>query len=74
MSSRRLTRLTNAFSKKFENLQAAMYLHFAYYNFVRIHQSLRITPAMAAGITNKLWTLEDILSYNSTQEKQAVVA
>jgi hypothetical protein len=50
MSMRRFTRLTNAFSKKLENLQAAVGLHFAHYNFVRLHSSLRMTPAMAAGI------------------------
>ena len=57
MSMRRLTRLTNAFSKKLENLKAAVALHFAYYNFVRIHSSLRTTPAMAAGITNEIWDI-----------------
>jgi hypothetical protein len=49
MSMRRFTRLTNAFSKKMENLQAAAALHFAHYNVVRVHKSLRVTPAMAAG-------------------------
>ena len=52
MSMRRFTRLTNAFSKKIENLGYAVALHFMYYNFCRIHQSLRITPAMAAGVTD----------------------
>jgi len=61
MQMRRLTRLTNAFSKKWENLWAAYCLHFAWYNFVRIHQSLRVTPAMQAGITNKLWSIGDLL-------------
>lgn len=61
MSMRRFTRLTNAFSKKVQNLEAAGALHFMYYNFVRIHKSLRITPAMEAGVTNKLWELEDVL-------------
>lgn len=51
---RRFTRLTNAFSKKLENLKAALALHFAYYNFVRIHRSLRVTPAMAAGVTERV--------------------
>jgi IS1 family transposase len=59
MNMRRFTRLTNAFSKKVENLRAAVALHFAYYNFVRIHKSLRVTPAMAAGVTDHIWTLED---------------
>ncbi|MBZ0221048.1 MAG: IS1 family transposase [Candidatus Methylomirabilis sp.] len=61
MSMRRFTRLTNAFSKKIENLEYAVALHFMYYNFCRIHQSLRVTPAMAAGVTGKLWEIEDIL-------------
>ncbi len=61
MSMRRLTRLTNAFSKKLDNLKAAVALHFAYYNFVRIHQSLKTTPAMEAGITNHLWSIRDLL-------------
>jgi Protein of unknown function (DUF2905) len=56
MSMRRFTRLTNAFSKKLENLQAAVGLHFAHYNFVRLHSSLRMTPAMAAGIDARLWS------------------
>ncbi|QNI31001.1 DDE-type integrase/transposase/recombinase [Alloacidobacterium dinghuense] len=62
MQMRRMTRLTNAFSKKLENLEAAIALHFAHYNFCRIHQSLRITPAMAAGLTNHVWDLEELLS------------
>lgn len=61
MSMRRFTRLTNAFSKKIENLRAAVALHFAHYNFVRVHKTLRATPAMAAGLTSGLWTLEELL-------------
>lgn len=61
MCMRRFTRLTNAFSKKVENLQAAVGLHFAYYNFVRIHKTLRVTPAMAAGVSTSLWTMEDLI-------------
>jgi len=60
MSMRRFTRLTNAFSKKLENLGYAVALHFMYYNFGRIHQSLRITPAMAAGVSDHVWSLEEI--------------
>jgi hypothetical protein len=60
MSMRRFTRLTNAFSKKVENHAAAVALHFAYYNFCRIHQTLCVTPAMEAGLTNRVWTLEDL--------------
>jgi IS1 family transposase len=60
MSMRRFTRLTNGFSKKVANLEAAVALHFMYYNFARIHKSLRVTPAMEAGISDHVWTLEDI--------------
>jgi transposase-like protein/IS1 family transposase len=59
---RRLTRLTNGFSKRIENLTAALWLYFSHYNFVRIHGSLRVTPAMAAGITDHLWTIEELLA------------
>ena len=62
MHSRRMTRLTNAFSKKMENHAHAMALHFLYYNFVRIHQTLRTTPAMAAGVTKRLWEIGDIVN------------
>jgi transposase-like protein/IS1 family transposase len=61
MHTRRLTRLTNAFSKKWSNLKAAMALQFAYYNFCRMHSSIRCTPAMEAGITKTVWTLKDLL-------------
>lgn len=61
MQLRRFTRLTNGFSKKLANLRAAVALHFAHYNFVRIHQTLRVTPAMAAGISAELWTTERLL-------------
>jgi transposase-like protein/IS1 family transposase len=62
MQMRRLTRLTNAFSKKWENLWSAYCLHFAWYNFVRVHQALRVTPAMEAGIVSRVWTLADLLA------------
>ncbi|HVA11854.1 MAG TPA: IS1 family transposase [Stellaceae bacterium] len=65
MSMRRLTRLTNAFSKKIENLRAATSLHFAYYNFARVHKTLRTSPAMAAGIENRLWSLEELVERTS---------
>jgi IS1 family transposase len=58
---RRLTRLTLAFSKKRENFEAAVALHFAYYNFVKRHNTLRCTPAMAAGVTNSFWTVGDLV-------------
>jgi len=61
MAMRRFTRLTNAFSKKLENLKAACALHFAHYNFCRVHSSLRVTPAMAAGISNEIWPLNALL-------------
>jgi len=60
MSMRRFTRLTNGFSKKVENLAHAVSLHFMYYNFGRIHQTLRVTPAMEAGVADYVWTLEEI--------------
>jgi hypothetical protein len=61
MSIRRLTRLTNAFSRKIENHAHAMSIYFMNYNYVRIHQTLRVTPAMAAGVTTKLWDLTDMV-------------
>lgn len=61
MENRRFTRLTNGFSKKWEKHHAALALYFAYYNFCRMHRSLRCTPAMAAGITKHVWTLKDLL-------------
>jgi IS1 family transposase len=61
MSMRRFTRLTNAFSKKVENHAAAVALYFMYYNFARIHQTLRVTPAMEAGITDHVWSIEEIV-------------
>lgn len=60
MSMRQFTRLTNAFSKKVENHMHAISLHYMYYNFGRIHQSLKVTPAMEAGITDHIWSLEEI--------------
>jgi IS1 family transposase len=62
MSMRRFTRLTNAFSKKVENHAAAVALYFMYYNFGRVHQTLRVTPAMEAGVTDHVWTVEEIVS------------
>jgi hypothetical protein len=62
MSMRRFTRLTNAFSKKVENHTCAIALHFMNYNFCRIHQTLRVTPAMAAGVTDHAWEVGDILA------------
>lgn len=62
MHMRRFTRLTNGFSKKLENHANAIALHFAYYNFVRIHQTLRMSPAMAAGVTDRLWEMADLVA------------
>ena len=62
MAIRRFTRLTNAFSKKLDNLKAAVALHFAYYNFCRVHKSLRVTPAMEAGLTDHVWTIAELLA------------
>jgi IS1 family transposase len=61
MSVRRFTRLTNAFSKKWENHWAAVAVWFGFYNFCRVHKSLRVTPAMAAGITSTVWSVRDLL-------------
>lgn len=66
MSMRRFTRLTNAFSKKVENLNAAVALHFAHYNFVRLHRSLRVTPAMAAGVSERLWSIEELVERSAS--------
>jgi IS1 family transposase len=72
MSMRRFTRLTNAFSKKVENLGHAVALHFMHYNFCRIHQTLRVTPAMEAGLTDHVWSLEEIVSL--CDERQLALA
>jgi hypothetical protein len=58
---RRFTRLTNGLSKKVENHEAAVALHFMYYNFARVHQTLRVTPAMEAGVADHVWSLEEIV-------------
>jgi IS1 family transposase len=62
MSMRRFTRLTNAFSKKVENHAAAIALYFMYYNFGRVHQTLRVTPAMEAGVSDHVWSIEEIVA------------
>jgi IS1 family transposase len=62
MSIRRFTRLTNAFSKKLENHMAAIALHFMYYNFCRVHQTLRVTPAMEAGVADHVWSVEEVVA------------
>ena len=70
MHMRRFTRLTNAFSKKVEQHANAVALHFMYYNYVRIHQTLRVTPAMAAGVTDKLWEVSDIVALIEAKEAE----
>jgi IS1 family transposase len=72
MQNRRFTRLTNAFSKKLDNHIHALALYFAFYNFCRIHKTLRVTPAMAAGITDKLWSLEDIVALIDARAKSRI--
>ena len=62
MASRHFTRLTNGFSKKIEMHAHAVAIHFAYYNFCKIHQSLRVTPAMEAGLTSRVWDLQDLVA------------
>jgi IS1 family transposase len=68
MSMRRFTRLTNGFSKKVENLHHALALHYMHYNFARVHKSLRVTPAMEAGISDHVWSLEEIVALLDTAE------
>jgi IS1 family transposase len=70
MHMRRFTRLTNAFSKKMENHAATIALHSMFYNFVRIHQTLKVTPAMAAGVTDKLWEISDVVQVLEDFEAQ----
>lgn len=74
MGMRRFTRLTNAFSKKIENHCHSLALYFLYYNFVRIHKSLKVTPAMAAGVTDRLWSVEDIVALIDTRDARKVAS
>ena len=66
---RRFTRLTNAFSKKIENHACAIALHAMFYNFVRIHQTRKISPAMAAGVTDRLWEMSDVVDMSEAFER-----
>ena len=69
MGMRRFTRLTNAFSKKIENHTAAVALHMMHYNFVPIHQTQRVTPAMAAGVTDRVWEVSDVVALLEASER-----
>ena len=71
MEIRRFTRLTNAFSEKLDNLKAALALHFFHYNFMRIHQSLRVTPAMQGGISKHIWTWKELLGFETQKREEA---
>jgi hypothetical protein len=71
MSMRRFTRLTNAFSKKVENLEHNVALHYMHYNFARIHQTLRVTPAMEAGVSDHVWSVEEIVGLLEAREAYA---
>ena len=74
MSMRRFTRLTNAFSKKFENHCHSVAIYFAYYNFCRVHQTLRVTPAMEAGLTDHVWEVAELLALMDPVTKERVAA
>ena len=71
MQMRRFTRLTNGFSKKQENHAHAVAIHFLHYNFCRIHQTLRITPAMASGLSDHAWSMEELIGLLDQAEKKA---
>ena len=70
MGMRRFTRLTNGFSKKIENHEYALAIYFMHYNSVRIHTSLRVSPAMAAGVSDKLWSLDDVVALIEAREAE----
>jgi hypothetical protein len=75
MHMRRFTRLTSAFSKKIENHACAVALHAMYYNFVRLYETLKVTPAMAAGVTDRLWEMSDLVemieAFEASQKRAA---
>jgi hypothetical protein len=71
MQMRRFTRLTNGFSKKIDNLKASVAVFMAWYNFCRVHQTLRVTPAMEAGLADHVWTIRELLTDESTMRKAA---
>jgi len=70
MGMRRFTRLTNAFSKKLENHCHALALYFMFYNFCRIHKTLKVSPALAAGVTDRLWSMEDIVALIDARDER----
>jgi IS1 family transposase len=72
MGMRRFTRLTNAFSKKLDNLKHAVALHFMHYNYCRVHSTLRVTPAMEAGLANHVWTLEELVGLMESRTEAAI--
>ncbi len=74
MTNRRFTRLTNAFSKKIENHAASIALGYFAYNFIKIHRTLRMTPAMAAGVTDRLWEVSDLVALLEAGERRLVVS
>jgi hypothetical protein len=71
MKMRRMTRLTNAFSKKLDNHRHAIALHYMHYNFCRVHQTLRVTPAMEAGIADHVWTIEEMVKILDLSKNKA---
>ena len=74
MSMRRFTRLTNGFSKKVQNHACAVGLHYMHYNFGRIHKTLRVTPAMQAGLADHVWTLDELIGLLDNREQEAVAS
>ena len=70
MQMRRFTRLTNGFSKKLENHIASIALHYMHYNFCRVHQTLRVTPAMEAGVADHIWTITEMLSILDSKQSE----
>ena len=74
MGMRRFTRLTNAFSKKVENHCHSLALYFLYYNFVRLHKTLKVSPAIAAGVTDRLWNVEDIVALMDARDARRVAS
>lgn len=71
---RRFTRLTNAFSNKIANHTAAVALHYMYYNFLRIHQTLRVTPAMEAGVADQIWLIEEVVGLLNEKATTSVLS